>query len=210
MALVPFVVDELSEPLKIQDEVIVYAESQMGPMRNTRYGKRYDRVKLGLQTSPENFFYNAGQWEGATYVNLNALEFTMTTGDAETGVYDAVPVGMVELFAVEELDGTDTIGKLKLKVNQDLIEQVEIREGDDYLGTGTPVEQIHLSLKSTNKPDFSLYEWHPQPKYRFNRQCNVITDTADDTMAAAYMGDNNYVLSTALFAVAKAAVLTLA
>jgi hypothetical protein len=210
MALVPFVVDELSEPLKIQDEVIVYAESQMGPMRNTRYGKRYDRVKLGLQTSPENFFYNAGQWEGATYVNLNALEFTMTTGDAETGVYDAVPVGMVELFAVEELDGTDTIGKLKLKVNQDLIEQVEIREGDDYLGTGTPVEQIHLSLKSTNKPDFTLMEWHPQPKYRFNRQCNVITDTADDTMAAAYMGDNNYVLSTALFAVAKAAVLTLA
>jgi hypothetical protein len=210
MALVPFVVDELSEPLKIQDEVIVYAESQMGPMRNTRYGKRYDRVKLGLQTSPENFFYNEGQWEGATYVNLNALEFTMTTGDAETGVYDAVPVGMVELFAVEELDGTDTIGKLKLKVNQDLIEQVEIREGDDYLGTGTPVEQIHLSLKSTNKPDFTLMEWHPQPKYRFNRQCNVITDTADDTMAAAYAGDNVYILSTALFAVAKAAVLTLA
>jgi hypothetical protein len=210
MALVPFVVDELSEPLKIQDEVIVYAESQMGPMRNTRYGKRYDRVKLGLQTSPENFFYNEGQWEGATYVNLNALEFTMTTGDAETGVYDAVPVGMVELFAVEELDGTDTIGKLKLKVNQDLIEQVEIREGDDYLGTGTPVEQIHLSLKSTNKPDFSIYEWHPQPKYRFNRQCNVITDSVDDTMAAAYMGANNYILSTALFAVAKAAVLTLA
>ena len=210
MALVPFVVDELSEPLKIQDAVIAYAESQMGPMRNTRYGKRYDRVKLGLQTSPENFFYNAGQWEGATYVNLNALEFTMTTGTAEVGVYDAVPVGMVELFAVEELDGLDTIGKLKLKVNQDLIEQVEVREGDDYLGTGTPVEQIHLSLKSTNKPDFTLMEWHPQPKYRFNKQCNVITDSADDTMAAAYMGDNNYVLSTALFAVAKAAVLTLA
>ena len=134
----------------------------------------------------------------------------MTTGDAEAGVYDAVPAAMVELFAVEETDGADTIGKLKLKVNQDLIEQVEIREGDDYLGTGTPVEQIHLSLKSTNKPDFTFYEWHPQPKYRFNRQCNVITDSVDDTMAAAYMGDNNYVLSTALFAVAKAAVLTLA
>lgn len=207
MAFISYAVDELADPLKIEDGVIAYAEAQMGPMRNTRYGKRYDRVKVGLQTSPENFFYNAGQWEGATYVNLNALEFTMTTGDAEAGAYDTAPG--VELFAVEELDGADTIGKLKLKVNSALIEQIEVREGDDYLGTGSPVQQIHLSLKSSNKPDFTFYEWHPQPKYRFSKMCNVITDTADDTLAAAYMGDNNYVLSPALFATTLTAVQTI-
>ena len=204
MAFIAYAVDELADPLKIEDGVIAYAEAQMGPMRNTRYGKRYDRVKLGLQTSPENFFYNAGQWEGATYVNLNALEFTMTAGTAEAGAYDTAPG--VEMFAVEEVDGTDTIGKLKLTVNPLLIEQIEVREGDDYLGTGTPVQQIHLSLKSSNKPDFTFYEWHPQPKYRFNKQCNVVTDSVDDTMVAAYHGCNNYVLSPALFAVTLAAV----
>ena len=57
---------------------------------------------------------------------------------------------------------------------------------------------MHLSLKSTNKPDFTFYQWHPQAKYRFNRQCNVCTDALDDTMTVAYMGDNNYVLSEPL------------
>ena len=65
--------------------------------------------------------------------------------------------------------------------------------------SSTTVHQIHLSLKSSNKPDFTFYEWHPQARYRFNRQCNLITDMTDETMAVAYMGDNNYVLSPALF-----------
>jgi hypothetical protein len=99
---------------------------------------------------------------------------------------------------------------------------VEIREGDTYSicvsGTPTPttVEQIHLSLKSSNKPDFTFYQWHPQAKYRFNRNCNLITDAAAAAAtiatdeAAAYMGDNNYVLSADLFAKVKTAVLALA
>ena len=58
MALVGFTVQELSEDLMIQDGVIAYAESQMGPMRNERYMQQLARVRLGLQTSPENFFYN--------------------------------------------------------------------------------------------------------------------------------------------------------
>ena len=61
-------------------------------------------------------------------------------------------------------------------------------------------------LKSSNKPDFTFYEWHPQAKYRFNRECNLCTDGLDDTMAVAYMGDNNYVLSTAQFAATLAVV----
>ena len=62
----------------------------------------------------------------------------------------------------------------------------------------TTIRQVHLSLKSHNKPDFTFYEWHPQAKYRFNRQCNVCTDALDETKKVAYMGDNNYVLSSAL------------
>ena len=77
MGLLSFDVEELSSPLRIAEEVILYGESQMGPQRNTRYGRRYDRTKLGLENSPENFFYNEGQWEGAPYVNLNSLEFTL-------------------------------------------------------------------------------------------------------------------------------------
>ena len=110
------------------------------------------------------------------------------------------------------LPGSETC-KSSLKVNPLLIEQVEIREGDTYTvcdGTGSPVDttvhQIHLSLKSSNKPDFTFYEWHPQAKYRFNRECNLCTDGLDDTMAVAYMGDNNYVLSTAQFAATLAVV----
>ncbi len=201
MALIAYTVDELSEDLKINDAVIAYAEDQNGPGRNTRYGKRYNRVRLGLQTSPENFFYDAGQWAGAAYVNLKALEFTMTAGTAKAGAYDVAPGD--ELFAVAD---TDSGAKLALKVNPTLLEQIEVREGDDYLATGNPVQQVHLSLKSSNKPDLTLYEWHPQSKYKFNRDCNLITDTADATLAVAYMGDNNYVLSPALFQTALAAV----
>ena len=233
MALVGFTVQELSEDLMIQDGVIAYAESQMGPMRNERYMQQLARVRLGLQTSPENFFYNETAFAGAQYVNLNALEFTMASGTAEAGVYADANMPGDELFAVVDgvlsgTPGSETVAAgaetayLKLKVNADLIEQVEIREGDTYTicVSGTPtahtVEQIHLSLKSSNKPDFTFYEWHPQAKYRFNRDCNLITDAAaaaaaaPTNEAAAYMGDNNYVLSKDLFAKVKTAVLALA
>jgi hypothetical protein len=201
MALVAYTVDELSTDLKINEDVIAYAEDQNGPARNTRYGRRYNRVRLGLQVSPENFFYDAGQWAGAAYVNLKALEFTMSTGTAYAGVYSGFAGD--ELFAVED---TDSGMKLALKVNAALLEQIEVREGDDYLATGNPVQQIHLSLKSSNKPDITFYEWHPQSKYKFNRECNVITDTLTPDNAVAYMGDNNYVLSPALFQSTLAAV----
>jgi len=233
MAMIDFDVQELSESLKIQDGVIAYAESQMGPMRNQRYMQTLARVRLGLQTSPENFFYNEDAFVGAQYVNLNALEFTMLSGTAEAGVYDDANMPTTELFSVVDgvlsgTPGSETVAAgaetafLKLAVNADLIEQVEIREGDTYSicvsGTPTPttVEQIHLSLKSTNKPDFTFYQWHPQAKYRFNRNCNLITDaaaaaaTSATNEAAAYMGDNNYVLSADLFAKVKTAVLALA
>jgi hypothetical protein len=109
------------------------------------------------------------------------------------------------------LAGSETC-KSSLKVNEALIEQIEIREGDTYTvcdGTGSPVattvHQIHLSLKSSNKPDFTFYEWHPQAKYRFNRSCNLCTDFLG-LNSVAYMGDNNYVLSTAQFAATLAVV----
>ena len=233
MAMIDLSVQELSEDLKIQDSVIVYAESQMGPQRNQRYMQTLARVRLGLQTSPENFFYNETAFAGAQYVNLNALEFTMLSGTAEAGVYDDANMPTTELFSVVDgvlsgTPGSETVAAgaetafLKLAVNSDLIEQVEIREGDTYTicVSGSPtehtVEQIHLSLKSSNKPDFTFYEWHPQAKYRFNRQCNLITDaaagaaTSPTNEAAAYMGDNNYVLSKDLFAKVKTAVLALA
>jgi hypothetical protein len=92
-----------------------------------------------------------------------------------------------------------------------------VREGDTYTicdAVGAPVEttvqQIHLSLKSSNKPDFTFYEWHPQAKYRFNRSCNICTDAVDPTLSVAYMGDNNYVLSPAQFAATLTAVNALA
>ena len=233
MAMIDLSVQELSEDLKIQDSVIVYAESQMGPQRNQRYMQTLARVRLGLQTSPENFFYDETAFAGAQYVNLNALEFTMLSGTAEAGVYDDANMPTTELFSVVDgvlsgTPGSETVAAgaetafLKLAVNSDLIEQVEIREGDTYTicVSGSPtdhtVEQIHLSLKSSNKPDFTFYEWHPQAKYRFNRQCNLITDaaagaaTSPTNEAAAYMGDNNYVLSKDLFAKVKTAVLALA
>jgi hypothetical protein len=213
MGLLSFDVEELSSPLRIAEEVILYGESQMGPQRNTRYGRRYDRTKLGLENSPENFFYNEGQWEGAPYVNLNSLEFTCIGGEAEALVYDTIPG--TEMFAVTEGSPAEigppavdeiVTGKLKLKINELLIEQIEVREGDTYTlcdAAGDPVDttihQIHISLKSHNKPDFTFYEWHPQAKYRFNRQCNLVTDMTDETLKVGYMGDNNYVLSPAQF-----------
>ena len=207
-----YAVEELAEPLKIEQSVIAYGELQMGILRHKRLTQSKERVRLGLQTSPENFFYNEKAWEGAPYVNLNALEFTALAGTAEDLAYATVP-NAVELFAV--VGGTDDgtglalepgseTCKLKLSVNPDLIEQIEIREGDTYTtcdSGGNPVErtvkQVHLSLKSSNKPDFTLYEWHPQAKYRFNRDCNVCVDGLDDTLSVGYMGDNNYVLSMA-------------
>ena len=217
MAFNVYAVEELAEELKIEQSVIAYAELQMGILRHKRMTQSKERVRLGLQTSPENFFYNEGAWEGAPYVNLNALEFTALAGTAEDLAYATVP-NAVELFAVVggAVDNTDPLNpileagsetcKLKLNVNPDLIEQIEIREGDTYTicdAAGDPVErtvkQIHLSLKSSNKPDFTLYEWHPQAKYRFNRNCNVCVDALDDTKSVGYMGDNNYVLSPAQF-----------
>ena len=221
MAFISYAVAELSDPLKIEDSVIAYAELQLGMQRNQRYMQNVERVKLGLQTSPENFFYGDDAFTGAPYVNLNALEFTALVGTAEALAYTTAPG--TEMWAIvggEEdpgtpgslLAGSETC-KSSLKVNEALIEQVEIREGDTYTvcdAVGSPVEttvhQIHLSLKSSNKPDFTFYEWHPQAKYRFNRECNLCTDALDDTMAVAYMGDNNYVLSTAQFAATLAVV----
>ena len=221
MAFATYTVDELSEDLMIEESVQAYAESHMGIQRHNRLMQAVPRVRLGLQVSPENFFYNAGQWTGAPYVNLNALEFTMSTGTAEVGVYDAFVTGDgVELFSVVDgvlntavpptVDAGDETAFLKLAVNPNLIEQVEVRDGDTYeicvAGTPTPttVRQVHLSLKSSNKPDFTFYQWHPQAKYRFNRNCNVIADaaapeaTTPEVWTAAYMGDNNYVLSEEL------------
>ncbi len=221
MAFVTYSVNELSDPLKIESSVIAYAEVQLGMQRNQRYMQNVERVRLGLQTSPENFFYNETAFTGAPYVNLNALEFTMLAGDAESQAYATAPgTEMWMIIGGEEdpgnpgalLPGSETC-KSALTVNETLIEQIEIREGDTYTvcdATGNPVDttvhQIHLSLKSSNKPDFTFYEWHPQAKYRFNRDCNLCTDALDDTMAVAYMGDNNYVLSTAQFAATLAVV----
>ena len=219
MAFISYAVAELSDPLKIEDSVIAYAELQLGMQRNMRYMQHKERVRLGLQTSPENFFYDETAFAGANYVNLNALEFTALSGDAEALAYTTAPGTEMWAIVGGEVDaggalvaGSETC-KSSLKINEALIEQVEIREGDTYTvcdSTGTAqdttVHQIHLSLKSSNKPDFTFYEWHPQAKYRFNRECNLCTDAVDDTMAVAYMGDNNYVLSTAQFAATLAVV----
>ena len=220
MAFISYAVAELPDPLKIEDSVIAYAELQLGMQRNQRYMQNVERVRLGLQTSPENFFYDETAFAGATYVNLNALEFTALTGTAETLAYTTAPG--TEMWAIvggeddpntpgSILAGSETC-KSSLKVNEALIEQIEIREGDTYTvcdSTGSPVDttvhQIHLSLKSSNKPDFTFYEWHPQAKYRFNRDCNLCTDFLG-LNSVAYMGDNNYVLSTAQFAATLAVV----
>jgi hypothetical protein len=211
MAQIAYPVTELAQPLKIEDSVIIYAELQLGMQRNTRFGQHKERVRLGLQTSPENFFYDETAFSGAPYVNLNALEFTALAGTAEALAYDTAPG--IELWSIVggEVDGLGALVpgsetcKSALKVNFDLIEQVEVREGDTFTvcdTNGDPVDttvmQVHLSLKSSNKPDFTFYQWHPQAKYRFNRQCNVCSDALAPENTVAYMGDNNYVLSEAL------------
>ena len=225
MAFVSYAVTELADPLKIEASVIAYSEVQLGWQRTKRYMQSLERVRLGLQTSPENFFYNETAFAGANYVNLNALEFTALAGTAEALAYDTAPGTEMWAIASGEVDpdggglgkpgviaGTETC-KSSLTINEALIEQIEIREGDTYTACNsvgaaveTTVHQIHLSLKSSNKPDFTFYEWHPQPKYRFNRDCNVCTDALDDTMSVAYMGTNNYVLSPAQFAATLAVV----
>ena len=221
MAFISYAVAELSDPLKIEDSVIAYAELQLGMQRNQRYMQNVERVRLGLQTSPENFFYGDDAFTGAPYVNLNALEFTALAGDAEALAYTTAPG--TEMWAIvggEEdalnpgnlVAGSETC-KSSLKINEALIEQVEIKELDTYTvcdATGSPVDttthQIHLSLKSSNKPDFNFLEWHPQAKYRFSRQCNLCTDGLDDTMSVGYLGDNAFVLSPAQFAATLAVV----
>ena len=208
-----FAVTELVNPLKIADDSILYAELQLGMQRNTRFGQHKERVRLGLQTSPENFFYDETAFAGAPYVNLNALEFTMLAGTAEAGAYDVAPgTELWNIVGGEEDPGNpgniladSETCKSALKVDLDKVEQVEVREGDTYTvcdAGGNPVDttimQVHLSLKSTNKPDFTFYQWHPQAKYRFNRQCNVCSDALAPENTVAYMGDNNYVLSEPL------------
>ena len=208
-------VTELSKELIIADDSILYAELQLGMQRNTRFAQHKERVRLGLQTSPENFFYDETAFAGAPYVNLNALEFTMLAGDAKAGVYDTAPGTELWSIVGGEVDNQDPLNpilvpgsetcKSALKVDLTKVEQVEVRDGDTYTvcdAVGSPVDttiqQVHLSLKSTNKPDFTFYEWHPQAKYRFNRQCNVCADALDPTMSVAYHGDNVYILSHAL------------
>jgi hypothetical protein len=98
MALVGIPVAELAEQLKIQDSTIAYNELQFGFQRNKRYTKDIERVRLGLQTSPENFFYDETAFAGAPYVYLKSLEFTMLAGTAAAGVYENVNIPGVELW----------------------------------------------------------------------------------------------------------------
>ena len=65
-------VTELSKELIIADDSILYAELQLGMQRNTRFAQHKERVRLGLQTSPENFFYDETAFAGAPYVNLRS------------------------------------------------------------------------------------------------------------------------------------------
>ena len=215
MTMIKYAVTELSQELQIEDSVIIYSELQLGMQRNTRYGQHKERVRLGLQTSPEYFFYDETAFAGAPYVNLNALEFTALAGDAKTLAYDTAPGDELWSIVGGEVDDSDPLNpilvpgsetcKSALKINFALIEQIEVRDGDTYTvcdAAGDPqdttIKQVHLSLKSSNKPDFTFYQWHPQAKYRFNRQCNVCTDALDPTMTVGYMGDNNYVVSEAV------------
>ena len=83
MAFISYAVAELSDPLKIQDSVIAYAEPKWACSAMSATCQHKERVRLGLQTSPENFFYDETAFAGAPYVNLNALEFTALAGTAE-------------------------------------------------------------------------------------------------------------------------------
>ena len=199
MALQSFAVEQLAEDLGLQDEAIAYVESSVGIRKHFRYMQDLTKVRLGMQTSPEYMFYDNGTFNGMAWVGLNAAEYTMAAGTAEAGVYDAlVTAGLVELLDIPLVGGD---GRLALAVNADLIETVEIME--DSAGFDT----IHLGLKSSNKPDFTFVEFtDPVGQWRFN-DTNVITD---GTLAAAYRGDNNYVLNAAAMLAVRTAVLTLA
>ena len=165
-----------------------------------RYMQDIAKVRVGMQNSPEYKFYDNGAFNGMQWVGLNAAEYTMVAGTAEAGVYDAlVTAGLVELLDIPLANGD---GRLAIAVNQDLIETVEIME--DSAGFDT----IHLGLKSSNKPDFTFVEFtDPVGQWRFN-DTNVIEGTGG--LAAAYRGDNNYVLNAAAMLAVRTAVLTLA
>ena len=124
---------------------------------------------------------------------------------AKTGAYDVAPG--TELWSIvggEEdpgtpgtlLPGSETC-KSALKVDLDKVEQVEVREGDTYTvcdAAGDPVDttimQVHLSLKSTNKPDFTFLSVAPPSEVSLQPSaCNVCSDALDGlTMAVAYHG----------------------
>ena len=198
MALLDITVDQLDSDLRIQDDAVAYVESSTD-RKHFRYMQDLAKVRLGMQTSPEYMFYDAGTFTNFQWVDLNAAEYTMTAGTAEAGVYDAmITAGLIELLDIP-LAGGD--GRLAIAVNADLVETVEIIE--DSAG----YDKIHLGLLSSNKPDITFIEYtDPVGQWRFH-DGNVITD---GTLAAAYMGDNNYVLNAAAMTAVRTAVLTLA
>ena len=206
MALQDFAVEQLAEDLRLQDETMVYCEVQAGGPKNRRYMQELDRVRLGMQTSPEYYFYDNGTFTNFQWVDLNAVEFTMAAGTAEAGVYDVVTDGVTGALT-ELLDLTQAAAggvparRLALAVNPDLIETVEI--STDAGG----FDVIHLGLKSSNKPDFTFVEEsQPVGQWRFHDN-EVITDAGGN--AAAYRGDNNYVLNAAAMLAVRTAVLAL-
>ena len=200
MALLDITVDQLDSDLRIQDDAVAYAESSTGIRKHFRYMQDLAKVRVGMQTSPEYMFYDAGTFTNFQWVDLNAAEYTMTTGTAEAGVYDAlITAGLVELLDIPAANGP---GRLAIAVNADLVETVEIIE--DSAG----YDKIHLGLMSSNKPDITFIEYtDPVGQWRFN-DGNVIEGTGG--LAAAYQGDNNYVLNAAAMTAVRTAVLTLA
>ena len=204
MALQDFAVEQLAEDLRLQDETMVYCETQLGGPKNRRYMQELPRVRLGMQTSPEYYFYDNGTFNNFQWVDLNAVEFTMAAGTAEAGVYDALiaATGLAEILDLTQAAaGALPARRLGLAVQADLIETVEI--GTDANGFDT----IHLSLKSSNKPDFTFVEFtDPVGQWRFH-DTEVITDAGGG--AAAYRGDNNYVLNAAAMLAVRTAVLAL-
>ena len=84
MAFISYAVAELSDPLKIEDSVIAYAELQLGMQRNTRYMPVTKSVcAWACKPHPRTSSMARTAFAGAPYVNLNALEFTALAGDAE-------------------------------------------------------------------------------------------------------------------------------
>ena len=204
MALQDFAVEQLAEDLRLQDETMVYCETQLGGPKNRRYMQELPRVRLGMQTSPEYYFYDNGTFNNFQWVDLNAVEYTMAAGTAEAGVYDVVIAGgaMAEILDLTQAAaGALPARRLGLAAQADLIETVEI--GTDANGFDT----IHLSLKSSNKPDFTFVEFtDPVGQWRFH-DTEVITDAGGG--AAAYRGDNNYVLNDVAMLAVRTAVLAL-